>query len=88
MNGFISFGKPSLLKNLSPPTSMVRTTTESGLTRSATVRYISNCSSSVGGTSLLRNRNSVRNSPTPRAPWLRMQSASSGSSMFARSETM
>ena len=52
-----------------------------------TLRYASNCSSSVGSPSRLRNRNSERKRPMPLAPLSSVCATSSGSSMLAESST-
>ncbi len=54
---------------LSAPASSVRTITRRPSSASAISRSTATCSSSLGGVSRSRNRNSVRSSPTPSAPW-------------------
>ena len=83
-NGFASTGRSRYGTSLSPPISASRMTTgRSGPNAARTVRYARACSSSSGGRFRPRNRNSVRNSPTPSAPTRRARSASSGPPRFA-----
>ena len=54
--------------DLSPPASNVRMMSGRPSSAWATARYACTCSSSSGGAVRFRNRNSVRNNPTPSAP--------------------
>ena len=72
---------------LSAPRSNVRIVTGRPANPTATDLYASNCSSSDGSPRRLRNRNSLRNNPTPLAPASSTSRTSPGNSMFACSST-
>ena len=69
-NGFGSGGSLIYGTSLSPPTSSVRTVTGQTPMVSPICNKAFRCSSSLGGVSRVRNRNSVRNRPMPSAPFL------------------
>ena len=85
--GFSSCASLRKASGLSAPASRTRTTTFlPGNAESSSV-YDSRCCSMVGALDELRNRNSVRNSPTPSAPSATASAAPSGLPRFASSGT-
>ena len=85
--GFASGGRWRYGTCLSPPISRVRMMTGLVPKATRTDRYASICSSSLGGLSRSRNRNSVRYSPTASAPYARAAAASAGPPMLAATST-
>lgn len=83
--GFSSCASLRKASGLSAPASSIRTTTFWPGKAASSSRYDSRCCSTVGAWADERNRNSVRNSPTPSAPRSTASDASAGFPRFASS---
>ena len=73
---------------LSPPISSVRMITAPGAMASAAALYASNCSSSLGSVGRDIYKNSVRNRPTPSAPFSLAPLQSFGDAMLPTTSTL
>ena len=85
--GFSSCASLRNASGLSAPASSTRTTTFLPGNAARSIVYASRCCSTVGAWLELRNRNSVRNSPTPSAPSATASAAPSGLPRLASSGT-